>query len=133
MADDPWRDPPEPWTPRPIAWLMRQPMELRGAIVFAYWLLLAASAVLAGVGPGAALLLSLLAATLPIGALAGWLGCRRREWRDAGRAELWRVAGLACAGIAAVTGAASLVLPLVGLLAVLVWLFASLPLWLMRL
>ena len=115
-----------------MVWLLALALPVRVALLFAYWLYMAAAGVMAGLGVVGSLVGGALALLIVVGSYAAMVEARRREWHDEPRELLWRIAAGGCAGICMVIGGLAVVLPAIVVLVLALWALASLPLWLYR-
>lgn len=124
--------PPHFRPPAAAAWLQALALPVRMALLFAYWLYMAAAGVMAGLDVVGSLLGSGLALLALVGSYLAMVEARRREWDDEPREALWRVLAGACAGICMVIAGIAVVLPAIVLLVLAFWALASVPVWLYR-
>ncbi len=124
--------PPHYEPPLLIAWFFALSWQVRAALLFAYWLYVAATGLMAGLGLAGTLIGSGLGIALLVGSYVAMIAARRREWDDQPREDLWRVLAIACAGVCWTIGGAMVVLPALIVLALAFWALASLPVLLYR-
>jgi hypothetical protein len=127
-----WAPPPHYNTPAPIAWLLALALPVRLALLFAYWLYLGATGVMAGLGVVGSLIGGGLALAVVLASYFAMVEARRREWHDEPRELLWRIVAGACAGVCALVATLAVVLPAIVVLVLALWALASLPVWLFR-
>ena len=117
--------PPHYEPPPPVAWLLSRPRPVQLALLFAYWLYLGATGVMAGMRILPSLILGALGLGVMIASYLAMVEARRFEWQDEPRETAWRILAIAC-GVVSASAAAIVVLVLA------LWALASLPLWLYR-
>jgi hypothetical protein len=130
MIDRP--PPPHYRPPAPVAWLLGLAVPVRIALLFAYWLYMAAAGVMVGLGVVGSLLGGGLTLLLVVGSYEAMVEARRREWQDEPRETLWRVVAGACAGVCLVIGGLAVVVPALVVMILALWALASVPIWLYR-
>jgi hypothetical protein len=124
--------PPHFHPPGPVVWLLALTPPVRIALLFAYWLYMAAAGVMAGLGVLGSLIGGALSLLLVVGSYLAMVEARRREWEDEPRETLWRILAGLCAGICIAIGLLAIVLPAIVVLVLGFWALASLPIWLYR-
>jgi hypothetical protein len=127
-----WAPPPHYRPPPPIAWLLSRTRAVQVALLFAYWLYIAAAGVMAGLGIAASLAIGAISLGIVVGSYLAMVEARRREWRDEPRETLWRIVALACATVSGLGAVLVIVLPAIVVLVLALWTLASVPLWLFR-
>ena len=127
-----WELPPDHRPPPPIAWLLSRTRAVQIALLFAYWLYVAAAGVMAGLGVAASLIVGAISLGLVVASYLAMVEARRREWNDEPRETFWRIVAVACGIVSALGAAVVLVLPALVVLVLALWTLASLPLWLFR-
>jgi uncharacterized protein YqhQ len=129
---DRWTLPPHHRPAPPLAWLLSRTRPVQLALLFAYWLFLAATGVMAGLGVVVSLVIGSISLAVVVGSYLAMLEARRREWEDEPRETLWRVVAVACGGVSVFGAALVIVLPTIVVLVLAFWTLASVPLWLFR-
>ena len=124
--------PPHYTPPAPVAWLLAQTWQVRAALLFAYWLYVAATGLMAGLGVIGSLIGSGLGLAVVVGSYAAMVAARRLEWDDEPREDFWRIVAGACAGICWTAAGAMVVLPAIIVMVLALWALASLPILLFR-
>jgi hypothetical protein len=124
--------PPHYDPPAPIAWFLSLTWQVRAALLFAYWLYVAAAGVMAGLSVIGSLIGSALGIGAVVGSYVAMIAARRREWDDEPREDLWRVVAGTCAGICWTAGGAMVVVPAIIVLVLAFWAIASVPILLFR-
>jgi hypothetical protein len=130
MIDRP--PPPHYHPPAPVVWLLGLALPVRIALLFAYWLYMAAAGVMVGLGVVGSLLGGGLTLLLVVGSYEAMVEARRREWQDEPRETLWRVVAGACAGVCLVIGGLAVLVPALVVMVLALWALASVPIWLYR-
>src|SRR4051794_37614216 len=126
-----WR-PPHYEPPIGVAWFVGQSWQVRAALLFAYWLYVAATGLMAGLSLIGSLIGSGLGIALLVGSYVAMLAARQREWDDEPREDLWRIVAGACAGVCWTVGGAMVVVPAIIVMVLAFWALASLPILLFR-
>jgi hypothetical protein len=124
--------PPHYHPPAPVVWLLALAPPIRLALLFAYWLYMAAAGVMAGLSILGSLLGGAFALGTVLGSYVAMVEARRREWQDEPRELLWRALAGLCAGICLVIGGLAVLLPAIVVMVLALWALASLPVWLYR-
>jgi len=124
--------PPHYEPPAAIAWFLGLSWQVRAALLFAYWLYVAATGLMAGLGLAGSLIGSGLGIALIVGSYAAMIAARRREWDDEPREDLWRVLAGACAVVCWTVGGAMVVVPAIIVMVLAFWALASVPILLYR-
>jgi hypothetical protein len=124
--------PPDFAPPQPIVWLLLLPPPLRIALFFAYWLYVAATGVMVGMGVLGSLAGSAILVIMVLASYLAMTAALRREWLDEAHEMVWRIVAMVCRIVLMVIGGIAILVPAFVVLALALWGLASLPLWLYR-